>query len=436
MSKENTLPKGRVLETEKHEIQNMKYEDYSWDFRDADTKELTHCIHAYPAMMIPQIARRLLRKYGSSSDLLFDPYCGSGTSLLEANMKNINAIGTDLNPLARLIADTKTTPIDMQALDLYLKDFHDYSFNFQFNIRKTFSIVIPQFDNINFWFNENAQKKLALIKEYIDNVKSPKIKNFFLTAFSETVRESSLTKKNEFKLVRIPEDKREVFNPDSFGIMLSKLSRNKQGLSNFIQQKRNGSSSKIYDFNTVNYMPKNIVPDKSIDIVITSPPYGDSRTTVAYGQYSRLANQWMGIKNASNIDKSLMGGVKYHAEFAFDSAYLRKTLEKINNKDSKRSKEVESFFIDYKNSIDNVAKTIKRKGIVCYVVGNRTVKDINIPMDLITQDFFENNGFGHLETIIRNIPNKRMPSENSPSNIPGKKSTTMKNEFIVVFEKH
>jgi len=98
----------------------MKYKDYSWDFRDSDTKELTHCFHAYPAMMIPQIPRRLLQKYGSSAKTLFDPYCGSGTSLVEANVKGINAIGTDLNPLARLIAKTKTTPIDIQTLDLYL----------------------------------------------------------------------------------------------------------------------------------------------------------------------------------------------------------------------------------------------------------------------------------------------------------------------------
>lgn len=414
----------------------MKYKDYSWDFRDSDTKELTHCFHAYPAMMIPQIARRLLQKYGSSAKTLFDPYCGSGTSLVEANVKDINALGTDLNPLARLIAKTKTTPIDIQTLDLYLKDFNDYYFNFQFNIQKSVSIVIPQFNNINFWFNENAQIKLSLIKKYIDNIKQPKIKNFFLTVFSETVRESSLTKKGEFKLVRIPEEKREQFNPDSFGIMLSKLSRNKAGLLNFIKQKQNGSSSKVYNFNTVNSVPKDIIPDEFIDIIITSPPYGDSRTTVAYGQYSRLANQWMGIKDASNVDKSLMGGVRYNSNFVFDSKHLQETLEKIDKKDSKRRQEVESFFIDYKNSIDNVSKTLKKKGIVCYVVGNRTVKDINIPTDVITKYFFEKNGFKHLETIVRNIPNKRMPSQNSPSNIPGKKSTTMKNEFIVVCEKN
>ena len=414
----------------------MKYKDYSWDFKNSDTKELTHCFHAYPAIMIPQIARRLLQKYGSSAKTLFDPYCGSGTSLVEANVRDINAIGTDLNPLARLIAKTKTTSVDIQTLSLYLKDFNDYSFNFQFNIQKSVSIVIPQFNNINFWFNENAQEKLFLIKKYIDNIKQPKIKNFFLTAFSETVRESSLTKKGEFKLVRIPEEKREQFNPDSFGIMLSKLSRNKAGLLNFIKQKQNGSNSKIYNFNTVNSVPKDIISEESIDIIITSPPYGDSRTTVAYGQYSRLANQWMGIKDASNVDKSLMGGVRYNSNFIFYSKHLQETLEKIDKKDSKRRQEVESFFIDYKNSIDNVSKTLKKKGIVCYVVGNRTVKDINIPTDVITKDFFEENGFKHLETIVRNIPNKRMPSQNSPSNIPGKKSTTMKNEFIVVCEKN
>ena len=414
----------------------MKYEDFSWDFKDSNTKELTHCFHAYPAMMIPQVARRLLEKYGSSAETLFDPYCGSGTSLVEANVKGINAIGTDLNPLARLIAKTKTTPIDIQTLDLYLKDFYDYSFKFQFYIQKSVSVVVPDFENIDFWFSEAAQKKLSLIKNYIDTIKNSKVKNFFLTAFSETVRESSYTKKGEFKLVRIPEEKRTKFNPDSFGIMLSKLSRNKAGLLEFIEKKQNGSAAKIFKFNTVDSVPKEIIPNESIDIVITSPPYGDSRTTVAYGQYSRLANQWMGIKNASKVDNLLMGGIRYNSRFKFNSQYLKETLEKIEEKDSKRMAEVESFFVDYKKSIDNVSKSVKKKGFICYVVGNRTVKGINIPMDLITKDFFEENGFRHIETIIRNIPNKRMPSQNSPSNIPGIKSSTMKNEFIVICEKN
>ena len=132
-----------------------------------------------------------------------------------------------------------------------------------------------------------------------------------------------------------------------------------------------------------------------------------------------------------------MGGVRRDSDsdFVLPSDCLHETLEKIGQVDVKRKSEVQSFFIDYKNSIDNVSKTLKKRGIACYVVGNRTVKGINIPTDLITKDFFESNDFKHLETIIRNIPNKRMPSQNSPSNIPGQTSTTMKNEFIVICEK-
>ena len=83
-------------------------------------------------MMIPQIPRRLLDRYGRSTKVLFDPYCGTGTSLVEANLKNITAIGTDLNPLARLIAATKTTPIAKKALNIYLKQFRDYIADIEF----------------------------------------------------------------------------------------------------------------------------------------------------------------------------------------------------------------------------------------------------------------------------------------------------------------
>lgn len=63
----------------------------SWDFREANTKEFTHTYHTYPAMMIPQIARRLLQEYRPEGkfELVFDPYMGSGTTLVEAKIIGI-----------------------------------------------------------------------------------------------------------------------------------------------------------------------------------------------------------------------------------------------------------------------------------------------------------------------------------------------------------
>jgi len=149
-----------------------KYIDESWDFEDANTKTLSHCFHNYPAMMIPQVAARLLEKYGKNVNLLFDPYCGTGTSLVEANVRNINAIGTDLNPLARLIAKAKTTTINIQTLDLYLKDFNDWLFSLRFGIKKSNSIVIPKFNNIDYWFTKDVQIKLVDIADLFSNYRT------------------------------------------------------------------------------------------------------------------------------------------------------------------------------------------------------------------------------------------------------------------------
>ncbi len=76
---------------------------------------------------------------------MFDPYCGSGTSLVEANLAGVDSIGTDLNPLARLISRVKTRLIEQQTIDLYIKDFYDFLFQFRFGIVKRDSVVCQSF---------------------------------------------------------------------------------------------------------------------------------------------------------------------------------------------------------------------------------------------------------------------------------------------------
>lgn len=76
----------------------IRVTDTSYDFKTANTKQFTHCYHAYPAMMIPQVARTLIEKYAPEGKrkLLFDPYMGSGTSLVEGAIYGFNCDGTNL----------------------------------------------------------------------------------------------------------------------------------------------------------------------------------------------------------------------------------------------------------------------------------------------------------------------------------------------------
>lgn len=417
----------------------MKYQDQQWDFLGENTKEYTHGFHTYPAMMIPQIARKLIEDYTTKdSKILFDPYMGSGTSLVEASIKGLEAIGTDLNPLARLISKAKTTKYSINKLE---NEIYKFEKNFiESNDYLNYNIDIPNFAIIDTWFKEKNKIELGYIKGFINKINDEKTKLFFLVAFTETVRKVSLTRNGEFKLYRIAENKREEFNPETFKLMLDKLKENLVGAREYSQAKLNKKEIKIFDFNTSYGIPENILQEESVDIVVTSPPYGDSGTTVAYGQFSRLANEWLEEKEAVKVDSKLMGGKKSSEFHLFGFKPLDDILmeyKKIDEeKNKKRTLEVINFYDDYLSSINNVAKVIKKGGVVAYVVGNRRVYDIELPTDEITRNFFERNGFSHIQTIIRNIPNKRMPSKTNPSNIAGgTQVSTMTKEYIVILKK-
>ena len=102
--------------------------DKKWNFKEHSMKELVHGLHPYPAMMMPLIARTMFQKYGKGKDtVFFDPYVGSGTTLVEAQYYGAKqAIGVDLNPLAILISRTKTEPIDLVKVKELIEEFDKY----------------------------------------------------------------------------------------------------------------------------------------------------------------------------------------------------------------------------------------------------------------------------------------------------------------------
>ena len=107
----------------------------------------------------------------------------------------------------------------------------------------------------------------------------------------------------------------------------------------------------------------------------------------------------------------------------------------IREVDEKRATEVMHFYSEYLASMRNVASIVESDGYVCYVVGNRTVKGVQLPTDQFTAWAFESSGFEYITTYLRDIPNKRMPSKNSPTNKAGQKVSTMHKEYLVVLKK-
>jgi len=402
-------------------------EKIDWDFKESNTKEYTHGFHTYPAMMIPQIARKLIDLYGKEARVLLDPFCGSGTSLVEASITDHikEAHGFDLNPLAILISKAKTTNLEINLLNKELEKILDFG---------TSTGFVPDFNNLNFWFKPKVIERLGMLKGQIDKIKNEEVKNFFLVVLSETIRKVSNTRNSEFKLYRMDEERLLKHNPDVF------VEFEKIAYKNISRLNEYNSAKKEIKINCSLEDSKIKLPleDESVDIIVTSPPYGDSITTVAYGQFSRLALQWLGYEEANKIDKKLLGGIKSNGlEININSETLKNIIDMIANKDEKRAKEVLSFYEDFDKCIDELNRVMKKKGHVCFVVGNRTVKGINIPTDKIMIEMFKAKGdYEHVTTNLREIPFKRMPKVNSPTNIKGETVPTMNNEFIFILRKN
>ncbi len=401
-----------------------RFQKLDWTFRGVKAKEGIHCIHSYPAMMAPPVARRLISELTNRGDTVLDPFCGSGTVLAEAVLLGRKAIGYDINPLALLIAKVKTTPVPPESLSRALE-----------SIERIASAIIPEyanvpaFQNIDFWFKPEMIADLTRLKHGIEHIADEDVQRFFKLVFARTVRQVSNTRGKEFKLYRIPENKLKSYKPDVFASFRHIASECISAVEQLYLNTREITPEADVRFHD-SRCPLPL--GNKVDLMLTSPPYGDSRTTVAYGQFSRLALQWLDMWE-KDVDRECLGG-RWVAHLS-ELPRLQQILVQMKEADEKRAREVEAFYFDLHKCVNNIADVIKPSGYAVFVIANRKVKGIVLPNDQLIVDMMVPLGFSHVGTLEREIPNKRMPSRNSPSNVPGETDVTMLKEHIVILIK-
>jgi len=82
----------------------------AFDVTATETAELgdVHGFHSYPARMHPETAARLIARLSRAGETVLDPFCGSGTVLVEARRAGRRGLGYDVNPLSRELSWLKT----------------------------------------------------------------------------------------------------------------------------------------------------------------------------------------------------------------------------------------------------------------------------------------------------------------------------------------
>lgn len=407
------------------------------DFKNINMNYSTHKYHNYPATMIPKLPNLFINSVKSVIDIhnVYDLFMGSGTTLVEALRHGLNSTGVDLNPLAVLISKVKTRVLNQLKLETYKKYIYEtYEQSKKDYQNNKLSLKLPTFKNIDYWFKDYVIVDLQILRSVIFSIHEEEYRDFFLIPFSSTVRYVSNTRNSEFKMYRMVIKKLDKWHPDVFAKFKEFTDKN-------IYQ--NSLLSKpVAQANTLLSSSKSLpnINSNSFDLLITSPPYGDSRTTVAYGQFSRTSLQWLNLDVASanevpQLDRKLLGGkiVKGNSTI-LPSITLNETLKLISKQDEKRACEVKQFYDDLFDVLKECKRLMKPNSYQFWVTANRTVKGVQIPTDKIITELFESINVIKLANYTRSIPNKRMPARNSPTNKKGKINVTMKQENIVLYK--
>lgn len=408
------------------------WEEMDWDFHGENTGYLTHGLHKYPGRMPPQIPRTLLELFPNVSHVL-DPFCGSGTTLVEAILAGKQATGIDINPIAVLISKVKTTPLSPAKLKLAEKEALISIAERVHGVRTGLEKYPPGFNpnevNLYYWFSRKVADELGAISDFLlnkfDSDKyGEEILNLFLLCFSNTVRTVSFQRPYEFKLYRVENLKKKQV--DVLNTFKEEVSRARDCVLQLTKAITKGSCASVIRDDFIRFEAK-IEP---VDMVITSPPYGDSKTTLAYGQFSRYPLLWLGYdkEDAYGIDERCLGGGQGRPSNSPPSQTLSMILHKIRKRNKKRADAVERFFSDLFVGLCKIFDILNVDAPACFVVGDRTVKGIRIPTHIILVELGLEIGFTHFVTTERNISSKVLPRRNN------KVDTICKEKLVVLLK--
>ena len=423
-----------------------------WCLPQRDRRDLVHALFQYPAMMVPEVQRRLVSailEINPDVRSVYDPFVGAGTSLVASMSLGLDCYGQDINPLAVLLSKVKTGPFHSDRLNEYAGGV----------LRRakadTSGTVEADFAGIDKWFRPEAQDELSKLRRAIRTCPQWS-RRFFWVVLAETVRLTSNDRTSTYKLHARPKEEvegREVSPLRTFERLVRRACEDVRAHQEELERGgllRRGHytrENQIVLGNTGTRARRLAGTRVGYDLLVTSPPYGDNHTTVTYGQHAYLPLQWIDLgdidrridedvlRTTQEIDRRSLGGKQERSStkgvldvLSAKSPALADTFERLKDKPRDRTARVAFFYRDLDACLENIMAVMNDNAYMCWTVANRRVGGEEIPTHQVLRDLLERRGGGYVTEVERRIYHKRMPTRNGTSQ-------TMRSERILVFRK-
>lgn len=403
--------------------------DSFWNTSDQKENKM-HRIHAYPAKFPAFITSKAIT-YAENKikvNCVADIFCGCGTTAYESSRSGINFWGSDINPVATLIAKTKSRTYDKKKIAEYFD---------KILIRlERENPTVEELENINdrikYWFRERQIIDLLKLKKSIYKTISKKSKYlpFFLTAFSNILKPTSAWLTKSIK-PQVDPDKEpaDVIESFSYQIEMMQKANDENDIKKTLKTK----------IENINFLEKEF-KSSFVDLIVTSPPYV---TSYEYADLHQLSTLWLGFADDyRTLRNGTIGSLYHNSVLKDDIKKLNKTGEdiffKLYNYDKRKAKSAAKYFVDIQGSIIKAYKMLNNNGIALFVIGNTEYKSVRINNAGHLIESMQNAGFKKIQITKRKISNKIL----TPYRDKKGKFTTDKNsrkvyadEFIIIGEK-
>ena len=368
-----------------------------------DIKYLTHDFHPYPNKFIPQVARAIIKEYSKENDTILDSFCGSGTSLIEANLLHRNSIGIDLNPLACLISKVKTTPIEINKLNNIIKKLLD---DLYFNLKRDGTLrdytdrinpTIPIFQKRDYWFQENALISLSVLKELINNTADVKIKDFCLIAFSSIIKDVS-DASSLYRLTKLQKPRKisRFYVNYKFREKINKMIN---ALAEY-NKVANPNSIEIYnrDSRCLNGLDK-------VDFIIANPP----NFSFDFNRCFKVYFWWLDFGNDFGLDKRFIGTKRTNSEIInLNIGFVDELITKIEERRKGMAVALSKYYFDMKNVFINFYELLKDNKCCCVHASDSILYGHKIKCPETFVELAKQAGFKSEKRIERIIPKKAL----------------------------
>lgn len=258
------------------------------------TRYSAHGLHEYKGKFNPQVAKAILNIFAAQpGQTALDPFCGSGTSLVECAHLGIDAVGTDINPLAVFIANAKLHSLQISAEDI-LKE----GMSCLISAEKYPRIPLANDERnayLQSWFPADYLQHIEKLRCTIEQSGTLST-DILLVIASNLLRDYSLQEPHDLRIRRrkSPFPEKPFFQAyrEALQAFCSKLSDFQQNFGIIrIKQRAINIDCKKAVGNT------DLIPG-SFDLALTSPPYA---TALPYIDTQRLSLVWLGLLAPSDV---------------------------------------------------------------------------------------------------------------------------------------